>query len=383
MYPDAFLSAARFACRAERTESDVPDEFKPLMPVCHSSKGGRIRPLRFVSDNQKGGRLKCKSSLVTLGFACALIGYPARAENLQPFALKCEYQTNPLGIGRVSPSLSWKLESSQRGQKQAAYRVLVASDPDGLAHDTGDLWDSGKISSDRSIHVIYAGQTLLSRQLVFWKVAVWDNSGQLSSWSDPAYWSVGLLQPEDWKGEWISAQYPAVDSGPTRAVDAAILLRKAVKLEFQPARATAYISGLGYYELYLNGHKLGSRVLDPGFTDYTKRVLYSTYDATEDLTQGQNSVAVMLGGGWYHLATPDAFGLEQAPWTAPPKLLLNIDIEFADGSRQTIATDLSWKWSTGPILFNCVRGGETYDARLEKPGWNMPSLAMMIRPGLQ
>jgi alpha-L-rhamnosidase len=138
------------------------------------------------------------------------------------------------------------------------------------------------------------------------------------------------------------------------------------------ARATASICGLGYYELFINGRKIGDRRLDPGFTDFSKRVLYVTYDVTGAVRQGENALGVMLGGGWYDLPAPDLFGNQNAPWSASPRLLLRLRIELADGSTQTLVSDSSWKWSTGEILFQSVRGGETHDMRLAKPGWNTP-----------
>lgn len=150
----------------------------------------------------------------------------------------------------------------------------------------------------------------------------------------------------------------------------ALLLRKTFDLKKDIKSARAYISGLGYYELYLNGTKVGDHVLDPGFTDYTKRVLYTSYDVTPYLEESINAIGVMLAGGWYDLPTPDAWGFQVAPWNAPPKLLLKIIVEFTDGTKQFINSDHSWKVTTEPIVFSCVRGGETYDANKTKPGWN-------------
>lgn len=197
----------------------------------------------------------------------------------------------------------------------------------------------------------------------WWKVRVWDEQGRLSAWSEPAFWSLGLLNPGDWQGEWIGG-----DIGPDDPH--AVYLRRVIRLSKRPTRATAYISGLGYYELYLNGKRVGDDVLDPGFTNYDKRVLYVTRDVTGIFSVGANTVGVVLGNGWYHPITPDLFGFEKAPWRQPPRLLMNIDLDYADGRHQTIASDAFWKWSTGPLVFNCIRAGETYDAGLEMPGWN-------------
>jgi alpha-L-rhamnosidase len=307
--------------------------------------------------------------LVAIIFVLAVKGQPRNelpGSTLKPLALRCEYLQNPLGIDVTHPRLGWVLESrepDERGQKQTAFQILVASSEASLRADQGDLWDSGKTVSEQSAQVVYAGKPLLSRTRCWWKVRVWDNQGRLSAWSAPATWSMGLLNPSDWQGQWIGASTHEQDGY-------AILLRLPTTLAQRPALATAYVCGLGYYELYLNGKRVGDHVLDPGFTDYDKRVLYVTYDVTDLLRQGANAIGVILGNGWYHPQTPDLFGFDKAPWKRPPRLLLNIEVEFPDGTRQTISSDSSWKWSTGPIVFNCIRGGETYDARLEKPEWN-------------
>ena len=429
--------------------------------------------------------------------------------------------------------------TAARGLTQSAYRVLVASAPEKLAKEQGDLWDSGKVDSDRQAQVEYAGQPLRSGTRCYWKVRVWDRNGRSSDWSAAAAWSMGLLEARDWQGRWIAATarlaapgtsavagyhalearqadevkwvqvdlggeralesvtlYPPAPAGfeqvkgfgfpvrfrleashdpefragevladftqqdypnpgdapctfaangmraryvrvlvtrlwnrgsgpapfcfalaelevrsqganvalraPCRAKDsvegsgwgftrltdgqripttsqagtnqpgnAAVLLRKEFQLDRKVTRATAYVCGLGYAELELNGRKIGDDVLDPGFTDFSRRVLYRTYDVTDALRSGRNALGVILGGGWFNLATPDLFGFEHAPWSASPRILCQLQLEFADGTTRTVVSDPSWKWSTGAITFNCVRGGETIDARLDKPGWSV------------
>lgn len=280
--------------------------------------------------------------------------------------LRCEYRVNPLGIDVVRPRLSWILQSSQRGQKQTAYRVLVASSLEKLNSDEADLWDSGKVKSDRTIHLVYEGRPLKSRMRCWWKVRVWDKDGKASAWSKPGMWSMGLLSPSDWEADWIGAEQRALSGNPF----VAIMLRRETALTKPVKSAAARICGLGYYEFFINGNRVGDHVLDPAFTDYTKRVLYVTYDITSLLKKGDNALGVILGGGFYRLATPDLFGFNKAPWTKAPKLLLEIDVEYTDGTRQSIISDRNWKWSTGPIVFNCLRGGETYDPRCEKQGWS-------------
>jgi alpha-L-rhamnosidase len=423
--------------------------------------------------------------------------------------------------------------------RQTAYRVLVASSPELLVREQGDLWDSGRVSSDESAHIEYAGQPLGSRRLCFWQVRVWDQEGTPSPWSAPASWTMGLLRPEDWQAGWIGAreaaapgaggvlgwaveataagtpQWAQIDLGESRRIDqvilhpmlhndpgagglikgygfplrfrievsaeadfrtcvtlaeqtaadfvnpglvqvpfagagrsarylrlwvtklwqrggplpyvvtlaeiqvfsagvnvaqgrpvtasgsyegqgwgkarltdgkllcaqpaelpeepvayphAAILVRKEIAIATPIVRATAYMSGLGWSELTINGQKLGDQVLSPQFTDYNQRVEYVVLDATAALQRGPNAIAVILGNGFS--ATP---GLGYLQWYGnggQPRLLLQLEIEFADGTRQTVAADRSWKWSTGEITFNDLWQGETVDHRLAQPGWD-------------
>jgi alpha-L-rhamnosidase len=296
---------------------------------------------------------------------------------------RCEYLADPLGIDVEKPRLSWVIESGKRGERQTAYRVLVASTPELLAKDQGDLWDSGQVASDQSAQVSCAGKPLASRMRCYWKVRAWDRDSQPTPWSPAAFWTMGLLREDDWKGVWIGARSgtPSGQRRPLRdgkreeagridPADApAVLLRRQVTLDKRPTRATAYICGLGYYELYINGRRAGDHRLDPAFTDYMRRVLYVTYDVSDLVKPGANAVGVMLGNGFYCLQTPDLFQLEKAPWRTPPRMRLNLVVEFDDGSTSTLVSDGQWKCSTGPIQFNCVRGGETIDARKDLGRW--------------
>jgi alpha-L-rhamnosidase len=319
--------------------------------------------------------------LLLLCLACAQLAGGVFAATVHD--LRCEYLKDPLGIDATKPGLSWVIESPRRCEIQTAYQVLVASTAESLTADKGDLWDSGKVASDVSAQVEYAGQTLQSGKRCFWKVRIWDRDGHPSAWSQPAFWTMGLLREEDWKGCWIGARpgtpsgkrIPLRDGNPAQAgpidpADApAVLLRREVTLCKQPIRAIAYICGLGYYEFNINGKRVGDHVLDPAFTDYTRRVLYVTYDVTNLLRPGENVLGVMLGNGFYCLQTPDLFQLEKAPWRTPPRMRLNVIMEFADGSASIIASDGMWKQSTGAITFNCIRGGETIDARKNPGRW--------------
>ena len=296
-----------------------------------------------------------------IGFVPGIVAFAAGA-SLEPTQLRCEYLPNPLGIDTVIPRLSWVVESKQRAQKQTAYQVLVASTESGLKSDEADLWDSGKVESDRSFQIVYSGQKLHSRQRCCWKVRVWDKEGKASDYSKPAFWEMGLLSPGDWHAEWIG-QTKDIESRP------APMLRRGFLLDGKIKSARAYICGLGYYELDINGKRVGDHVLDPGYTRYDKRALYVTYDVTEDVRNGKNALGVILGNGWYNVQTKAVWNFHKAPWRAAPKLLMQLEVEYADGRSQSISTDTQWKTSTGPILFDSIYGGETYDARLEKPDW--------------
>jgi alpha-L-rhamnosidase len=475
------------------------------------------------------------------------LSLPGRAYSaVQPVDLRCEYLINPLGIDATRPRLSWILHSHDRGQRQTAYRVLVAGSPDRLRLDKGDLWDTGKVVSDQSIQVEYAGKPLASHMRCWWKVRVWGMDGRPSRWSAPATWSMGILTPQEWQAKWIGYTRPGQSAGKTaepvnfdgcqwvwfpegdpqkqvsagkryfrrtfelpagakvewarvlmtvddqfvlfvngkqagrsgdepddwrhaRMIDAAGLLRpgknllaieatnvgaspaaaicklvarlddgkrvtvvsdakwrcsdrevkgwktplfddaawqearqiggpgtnpwgnirvpadstwgqeapspilrKAFKAGKPARHATATICGLGYYELRLNGAKVGDHELDPGYTRYDKRCLYVTYDVTDRIRRGDNVVGVMLGNGWYNQHAREEWNFHKASWRDRPKLLFSLKIIYADGTTETIVSDESWRASTGPVVLDGIRNGEVYDARLEQDGWDRP-----------
>jgi len=270
--------------------------------------------------------------------------------------LSCEYVRNPLGIDTPQPRFSWILKSEERGQMQSAYRILVASSADNLDSDMGDKWDSGKIDSGQSVNVDYQGSALKSGKKCWWKVRVWDKNGQISSYSETATFEMGLLKQNDWQGQWIGAD--ASISSP--------LLRKEFGIAKKIKRARAYFCGLGFGELYFNGRKVSNEVLTPAFTDYFKEVSYLTYDVTDQLRTGKNVLGIMLGNGWYSAPILDW----KRPWAKCPQALLQLNIEYTDGTNQSFYTDDSWKTAAGSISRNDINFGEHYDARQEKPQWN-------------
>jgi alpha-L-rhamnosidase len=298
--------------------------------------------------------------LGNVGLTIPLLGSDVRVTDL-----RCEYLSDPIGIDVRQPRLSWKLQSRQKGQRQTAYRIVVSSTLELLTQNQGDLWDSGIVPSDQSIQVVYDGAPLQSRMRCYWKVRVWDKDGAISPFSDAGVWEMGLLQSADWRAKWISAP----ESDPN-AVRPAPLLRKTFVLSQSILKARVYICGLGYYELYLNGGKVGNHVLDPAFTRYDKRDLYVTYDVTEQLHKGFNAICVILGNGWYNAHAREEWDFDKAPWRDRPKLLCQLEMTFADGSSRIIVSDETWRVRSGPIVFDSIRNGETYDARLDIPAWD-------------
>ena len=475
--------------------------------------------------------------ILLVGLLCAHAA-SAFAGSVSVGHLRCEYLKDPVGIDVRKPRLSWKLRSDERGQRQTAYRLLVASSSELLSRNRGDLWDAGKVHSDQSIQVAYEGKPLRSRMSCHWKVRVWDADGEASDWSEPAKWSMGLLSRDDWKAEWIGLDnkaednrrlaslkpakwiwYPeggaggggvpakkrwfrkevqVPDNGPIAATSLRVLgdnqftvwvsgrevgsgglngienpdvynhlkkgrnviavgvrnvgetpnpagliatleikyasgkrvasftnhswktskksaegwespdfddgdwknaeviadygagpwgdlskkgvqdrrvaaryLRKDFEAEKEVERATAYVCGLGLFELRMNGDKVGDHVLEPGLTEYNERCYYETFDVTSQVNQGENAVGVILGNGRYYaprvrVPTPTrTYGY--------PKLLLQMEIEYADGSRKTVVSDGSWRLTDrGPIRANNEYDGEEYDARMQMPGWDKP-----------
>jgi len=320
--------------------------------------------------------MKHMNKLPTFILAALLLSPLAAVQAGEVRGLRCEYRTNPLGIDVEKPRLSWIMVdngwwSSTRSQKQTAYQIFVASSEALLKQNQGDCWDSGKVTSDQSIQVEYQGKPLASRMQCHWKVRVWDQDGKASAWSEPALWTMGLLQPADWKAKWIGQDEPLQETAneiASRRLPARYL-RKEFTASRQVRRATAYFSGLGLSELYVNGQKAGDAVLSPGLTDYTKRIFYVTRDVTQMIRAGHNAIGVILGNGrFYSPRTRTPTGTLGYGF---PKLCLQLEVEYTDGTRDEIVSDPSWKLTTaGPIQANNEYDGEEYDARRDMPGWD-------------
>ncbi len=309
----------------------------------------------------------------TLGFA------QLRVSNLQ-----VENSSNPIGVDKINPTFSWHLLSNNKNVLQIAYQILVSDDEKLLQKDIGNVWDSKKISASTSIQVLYKGKKLNATKRYFWKVKTWDNKGNSSNWSIPATWQMGLLQQNDWaEAKWIGYDeimdslriVPLVHQngkrswGPRRNV--LPLIRKEFELRKKIKSATAYICGLGQFELFINGKKIGDHFLDPGWTNYSKQAQYVTFDVTSNLQQGMNVIGGMLGNGFFYI--PGQRYRKMTGAYGHPKMILRTIIEYTDGTIENIISDETWKTAPSPIIFSSIFGGEDYDANLEQQGWSAPN----------
>jgi len=281
------------------------------------------------------------------------------ASDLHPEGLRCELSGDPLGIDVAQPRLSWILASSERGQRQTAWQVLVAASEGALDADKGDLWDSGMVPSGQTTEILYAGTPLASSQRVVWKVRAWDRDGHPSPWSAAATWTMGLLAAADWRADWITAP------GDSESV----MLRRDFKVRAGLRRALVHVCGLGQYELALNGAKAGDDLLSPGWSDYDKTALYETRDVTALLHEGANAAGIVLGNGMYCVEHRGRF-VKFTGVFGPLRVILHLRLEYADGTVETLGTDESWRVSPGPIAVGNAYVGEDYDARREPAGWS-------------
>ncbi len=303
-----------------------------------------------------------------------------KTEKVQVYDLKVESLVNPLGLEQKQPRLSWKLHSEERGVHQQAYRIIVSSSEEKLKENVGDLWDSGRIPSSETVLIPYEGAPLSGRQFCYWKVRIETNLGEVVS-SERAFWSMGL-EASDWQAKWIGLESIEAE-GEDRKMNfvpenedelrlksetrlRARYLRKVIKLGKDVKSAMLYISGLGLYEAYLNGHKIGDQVLAPTPTDYSKTVPYNTFDVTSYLNKGENTIGVILGNGrFFSMRIPwfRTFGL--------PQLLSQLEVTYKDDTKDTFVSDESWKVTLdGPLGVNNEFDGEEYDARKEMEGWS-------------
>jgi len=308
--------------------------------------------------------------LVVTALASGMGCSQKRGSDMMVENLRCEYLTNPLGIDVTRPRLSWVLESYTRGQYQAAYRILVASSEENLKKNIGDLWDTGKVISNRTNQIEYDGRKLESRMQCYWKVCAWNKNDVITEFSEPSFWTIGLLEEDDWKGSWIAMDKAELDEKPEELEPGPPppWFRKTFALGKEIRRALVYVTARGLFELRINGECVGKDIFAPEWTDYRKRIHYRTYDVVSILRKGENAIGAIVGDGWYSgyigwRKVRGFYGLQNS-------LLIQVEVEYTDGTTEIIATDESWRCSDGPILNSDFMMGENYDARKEMPGWD-------------
>ena len=346
-----------------------------------------------------------------------LQGLPiSAAEKAVTMTLLCENQVNPVGIDVLSPQFTWRVDDTDRGGRQTAYRIILSDQFGAIEQDIGSVWDSGRVESSTNTNITYDGPALASSTKYYWKVQVWGADGKDYGFSEVSTFTTGFFSDEDWgESEWIGADDPAAwksywsnrknqldnlkaddhpdkgegmpymkhqyyqdhsvweqyeDAEAVAETKPAPQLRKDFAVEKTIAGATLSISGLGYYEAYINDRKVGDRVLEPGVTNYDKTVYYSVYDVKELLKdKSENAIGIWLGRGWYNELTSATWGFRDSSWVDQPKARAVLRITYSDGTTQDIVTDETWKTKDSPIIWDCVRAGEIYDARLENDGW--------------
>jgi alpha-L-rhamnosidase len=323
---------------------------------------------------------------------------PSPQKKVYATGLTCEYLVNPLGIDVPQPRLSWKVEQTgdaPKNQVQKAYQILVASSSEKLAANRGDVWNSGKVSSNQSIQLVYEGAHLQSMQRYWWKVKIWSSSGE-SEWSEPAYWVSGIIQPFEWQARWIGdkpdtalRRYRSYVQNNYKSKDFDVnywknppytpspLLRKSFAINKQPKQAFLYVSALGYYEIWLNGKRIGEQLQAPEWTNYFTRLQYQSFDLGEQLEEGENVLAATLADGWCLGRMGGIKWMHSFPhrgfYALDRRLIAQLAVVYDDGSRDTFVTDGSWKINTdGYIRRSDNFTGQTIDARKIIQGWNSP-----------
>ena len=319
----------------------------------------------------------------------------AEAQGIYAGQLRCEYQEKPRAIEAAQPRLSWIMRDERTGARQTAYRVLAASSADRLKEGAAELWDSGKVASDQSVNLTYAGKPLTSRQRAWWTVRVWDADGKPSEYAPATFWEMGILKPTDWQAKLIRMKTepefsndavetwmrygignrvsPAARAFVGQRMKPAPYFRKEFTLDKVPAKVTLLIAALGYYELRVNGQLVSDRGLNPAYQEYDKQVFYVAHDVTPYLNPGKNAIGIVVGNGWYcqegqFFAIPLEKFYTYKQDLGNPSVVVQME---ADGNC-CLATDESWKTSYGPLLRNQLFIGEVYDARREMPGWDQP-----------
>lgn len=300
--------------------------------------------------------------LIPLILLFCIVSITTMAKN-QVVKLVTEYHINPIGIDVEKPRFSWQIQSDEENVAQSAYEIRVASSPKEFNKKSSLLWASGKVESDQSVNVEYNGTDLKSSERAYWQVRIWDNKGKATAWSEPAFWEMGILDPSVW-----SASYIAMDDITTeKKSHPSQYFRNEFSTQKSIQSARVYVTSLGVYELYINGNKVGDDLFTPGFTSYNKRLQYQTYDVTEMLLQ-KNAIGAIVGDGWYRGNI--GWQGDYAFYGKQLALFVQLQVNYSDGTNETIVSDANWKAAYGPILESDMYNGEKYDARLEMDGWN-------------
>lgn len=306
--------------------------------------------------------MKCQPNYSGVKTAIYLItftlGFLSTEAQVKVVNLLCENLKDPIGIDVLEPRMSWQIVSNKRDVIQTAYEIRVSKSEISNSEKNEFIWSTGKITSDSSVYVVYQGPTLKTNCKYYWQVRIWNNKDEVSNWSDPSFWEMGILNKSDWKAHWIEQGFPLDTTRPSPLFRKTFNIRKTVK------SATAYITALGLYNAIINGSEISDTYFDPGWTDYKKRLQYQAFDVTNLLKQGKNAIGVSLGDGWYK-----RFYIGKDPKLA---LLFQINIEFSDGTETYIVSDTTWKCSTGEVRKSEIFDGGIFDARKKKEGWADP-----------
>lgn len=288
-----------------------------------------------------------------------------KVDRIEVVNLRCEYQKAPLGVDTPRPRFVWSFAGKNGLFIQHAYQIQIASSVGLLEKGKADIWISGKVQTSVARCTYDSGICLESHQRYYWKVIIWDKQGQ-SIESPVDSFEMGKMGLANWQAIWITDWLD-------KDFASAPMFRKVFEVKEKPLSARAYVSGLGYFEMFLNEKQIGNSYLEPGYTHFDKRVLYSVYDITSQVVGGKNVVAAVLGNGWFNMQSKGVWDFEKAQWRARPQLLCEIHLLYADGSTQVISTDTDWKTATGPYLFNSLYSGDIYDARAEIEDWKKVS----------
>ena len=332
-----------------------------------------IDPIRITMKKNKYKSLSRWLLLLVIG---TVVGSCQKtASTMTTNKLRVEYKENPF-IDETEPRFSWILEDDTRGQYQTAFRILVATSPALLEPGKADIWDSGKMNSDQTAQVEYGGTSLKDRTKYYWKVRSWDRNNNATGWSEAASFETGLLKTENWEASWIGHDLTHLGKGRLYHLPPAPFLRKEINLKEEVSSARLYATALGVFDFIINGEKVGEDYLNPGWTNYNKRVHYQVYDVTDRLREGSNALSSVVSYGWYagYVGYALLVGLPQVKgfYGDIPKVMAQLEVVYTNGEKEVFVTDGSWKASSGPILESDILNGETYDARLELTGWDQP-----------